>query len=287
MALALPVAGCATFSAEPVAEHVVTCRERCQHGMEAMQRGNWDEADRLFATAVQSCPVDERARRNYAEALWQQGRQDAAVNQMEEAVRLSGGLPKTFVRLGEMYLAQRRLAAAQECAANAIARDPSLPEGWALEGDVLQRRGDLIAALARYHRALACRPEYSHAQLQAAGIYYLQARHQRVLATLDGISADAASDESRRMLILKGLSCKVLGRYAEAAQLLAAAAAAPGATPDELYELGDAQLLAGLPENARLTAEQALALNPRHSGNRQLLARANAARGHGGPTELR
>ena len=59
-----------------MAENVVTSRQLSLRGMEAVQQGNWELAETRFASAVEACPVDERARCRYAETLWQRGEVD-------------------------------------------------------------------------------------------------------------------------------------------------------------------------------------------------------------------
>ena len=93
--------GCSTFSQQAVDSNVVRCRQQCQAGLEAARRGKESSALDTFAAAVESCPVDGRARQLYAEALWSQGDEKAAIVQMAEAQRLSGGDPDTTVRLGQ------------------------------------------------------------------------------------------------------------------------------------------------------------------------------------------
>ena len=149
--------GCSTFSQQAVDSNVVRCRQQCQAGLEAARRGKEESALDTFAAACESCPIDERARQLYAEALWNHGDQESAMKQMAEAQRLSGGDPEMTVRLGQMYLATGEVDRAQNEARRAITAAPRSAEAWALEGDVLSRRGQDEAALARYHRALSYR----------------------------------------------------------------------------------------------------------------------------------
>jgi tetratricopeptide (TPR) repeat protein len=264
--------GCAAFS-QPVDDNVVRCREQCQAALEAERRGQFEQADHLLAAAVESCPEDERARRLYAEALWQRGDAASAITHMDEAVRLSGGDAQLAVRLGEMYLARGDTARAAQRAAMAITAAPQLPAAWALEGDVLVSRGERDAALARYHRALAYRRDYPQVQFAVAEIYAAQGRHQRALATLAALGEQFEPDGMpQRLAVMRGLSHKALGQYNAAADQFTLAARAAPPTSELLYELADSLLLAGEPAAARLAAEQALSLEPDHLGTRRLMA---------------
>jgi tetratricopeptide (TPR) repeat protein len=271
--------GCAAFG-QPVDDNVIRCREQCQAALDAERRGQFQQADDLLAAAVKACPEDERARRLYAEALWQRGDAANAITHMDEAVRLSGGDAQLAVRLGEMYLARGDTARAAQRAELAITAAPQLPAAWALEGDVLARQGNPDAALARYHRALAYRRDYPQVQFAVAEIYAHQGRHQRALATLAALAEQYEADRMpQRLVMMRGLSHKALGQYDAAADQLTLAAKAAPPTPELLYELADSLLLAGEPAAARLAAEQALSLAPDHVGSRRLMAQL--ARQHG------
>src|ERR1051326_2825708 len=98
--------GCRALRGHKVSdENIAAARQLSLQGMDAQQRGQWDRAEILFAAAILKCPSDERARYGYAEALWQRGAWQKAVEHMEEAVRLSGSDPERLVRLGQMYRA--------------------------------------------------------------------------------------------------------------------------------------------------------------------------------------
>src|SRR5262245_49468246 len=103
--IVLSVAGCRSLRCPGSADaSLAAARQTSLLAQEAQQRSQWEQAEALYASAIQQCPSDERARHGYAQALWQRGAQDEAVAQMEEAVRLSGSDPQRLVELGEMYL---------------------------------------------------------------------------------------------------------------------------------------------------------------------------------------
>jgi tetratricopeptide (TPR) repeat protein len=185
--------------------------------LDAQQQGRWDEAEALFAAAVEQCPSDDRARQGYAEALWRRGLQTEAVTHMEEAVRLSGSDPERLVQLGGMYLAQGQTHRAAEQALQAIAANPQHAGAWALRGQVQQVEGMRDEALASYFRALSFQPHQPAVQLAIAEIYAQQNRPQRALATLQALAADyppaRVPPEVRHR---EGLALRELGRHADA-----------------------------------------------------------------------
>src|SRR5438105_11527494 len=98
VAIVLSDAGCRVFRTHKVSEEsIAAARQLSLQGIDAQQRGRWDQAEGLFAAAIVKCPIDERAHFGYAEALWRRGRQSEAIAQMEEAVRLSASDPERMV----------------------------------------------------------------------------------------------------------------------------------------------------------------------------------------------
>jgi tetratricopeptide (TPR) repeat protein len=80
-----------------------------------------------------------------------------------------------------------------------------------------------------------------------------------------------------QVLYLMGLAYVALGRYDDGAESLAAAVTRGKPTPEMLYRLGEAELLAGRPAEAADAARRALALQPRHEPSRSLLQRIELA----------
>lgn len=256
----------------------MSARQISLQGMAAVQNGQWEHAEALFHEATVICPVDERARCHLAEALWHRGACEPAIEQLEEAVRLSGGHAELTVRLGEMYLAVGDLPKALDRATRAIQHQPQLASAHALEAAVLHRIGRVNEALASYHRALRIRNHYPEVQLAVAGIYQHQGRPQRALSTLEELERFYAPDQRpASLLFLKGIALKSLGRYHDAAENLVGATAQL-ATVEGLYQLGEARWLAGDATNAKLSLQAALEQDPRHFASRQLLARIESQR---------
>ena len=273
-------AGCQSLSRRgPTSSEVISCRRQVQRGLEAVERGDRDGAQLAFQGAVDTCPEDERARQQYAESLWNQGGGEDAILQMEEAVRLSGDSPALLVRLGQMYLAMGDLDSAWQRAEWANAVKPMLASAWALRGDIEQRRGALNNALASYHRALSYQPNYPPVQLAVARIYHQLNRPQRALVTLQTLADQTVpGNEPAELAYLEGLAFKSLGRYEDAIRSLIAANQQGPQTPELLYQLGEAKLLAGDPDAAQRAAHAALSLQSWHQPSRQLLVRIQQQR---------
>lgn len=269
--VAFGLVGCATLKRNPVPENVVEARQFSLGGIDAMQRDQWEKAEGLFAKAIETCPADERAHQQYAEALWHRNARTEAIAHLERSVELSGGDPHRRVRLGEMYLAQDQVQLAWEQVEAAIASQRNLASAWALRGDILRRQGRLEEAVANYHRALSEQPQYPHVQLATAGVYRELNRPRRALATLEVLATQyPPSEVPQEVLLQQGLALKAMDRYDDAVMMLAAASRRGEPTLDVLYHLGEAQLAAGDTANARLAARQALDLAPHNEQVHQL-----------------
>jgi tetratricopeptide (TPR) repeat protein len=241
--------------------------------MDAMHQGRWDEAERIFAGAVKACPTDERARGCYAETLWRRGSCDEALGHMQEAVKLSGGDPQRLVQLGEMHLALNQLKEASQRADEAIAKNCRLSSAWALRGDVDMARGQYDDALADYHRSLAYSEHQPRVQMNVAHIYRRQNRPQRALSTLETLAEQFPPGEVPvDVIAMQGMSLKQLGRHQDAVQMLAQAASQGTPSSDLLFQLAEAQFLAGDASAAQASLNTALAQDPQHAAGLQLRA---------------
>ena len=269
--LASSVTGCASLCRNPVPAAVVSARQISLKGIEAMEQGRWDEAEALFASAIETYPADERAQQRYAELLWRRGDRDNAILHMEQCSRLSGGDPNLRVRLGEMHLSQGNTGLAHWQAKQAIRSHRETPAAWALQGDVLSRQGRLDEAMVSYHRALSLQKNYPHVQLVLADIYRQRRRPRRVLSTLDSLVSELPpGDVPQQVLYLQGLAFKELQRYDDAVTALSAAVQQAEPNVELLYHLGEAELLSGDVTNARLAVQAALARVPNHEPSRKL-----------------
>jgi tetratricopeptide (TPR) repeat protein len=263
--------GCACFRREKIDANVVSARQLSLQGIDALQRGKWDDAEHLFATALEQNPADERAHRHFAEIKWHRGEHKTAILHQEKSVRLSGGDPSLLVQLGEMYLKQGNVDAASECANEAIDANSQLSGAWALRGDIHRQRSEPNDAMECYHRALSHQPHYPHVQMSLAELYCQADRPRRALATLSSLASQYRPDEvPQDVEYQRGLALKSLGRYQDAVETLMFAAQRAEPSADVLYHLSEAQFLAGNAASARLALQAALAKVPSHSAGLKL-----------------
>lgn len=248
-----------------------------------MDRGEWDEAERLLAQAVSTCKVDPEARRNYAEALWRRGEVDQATAQLEEAVRLAGGDPTVRVRLSEMRLALGDADAALMQAETAASLDPNSAPAWTAIGRAKLRLGNADEALAALHRAVSIDPGNREALLDLAAFNLRIGKPRLALGHARSVlDHSLPGEEPPAALLLAGQAHATVGQTHEAATLYQQAQAR-GAAPAECLALwGEAELIAGNRAAADGAARQALAHDPHNPRAHGLLARLG-----GGPRDPR
>ncbi len=104
--------GCRVLRRRAERAELDNARQLSLRGTDALDRDRYQDAELLFAEALQNCPNDERAQWGYAQTLWQRGATESAIEHMREAIRLSGKNAEYRVRLGEMYLAIGELQSA-------------------------------------------------------------------------------------------------------------------------------------------------------------------------------
>jgi tetratricopeptide (TPR) repeat protein len=269
----------------PIPESLAACRQYTRQGVAAAERGQYGEAEALLSKAVDACPVDGEARRHYAEALWKQGSHAEAITQMREALRLAGKDPVMLGRLARMHLEAGHATQASQLADQALDLDPKLASAWSVRGHLSRRAGRPREALADYQRALGYAPADRETLRDIAELYRELGQPQRALASLQSLSDTyPPGEQPAEVSYLTGLAHLALGRAEDAEESLAAAAARGKPSPEVLYQLAEAHLLAGHPALAADAARRALQLRPEHGPSRQLLDRIETAqRGQAAP----
>jgi len=279
--LAAGLTGCRLAGKDgPIPRSLAISRQLSQRGVEAIEREDWTEAERLLAQAVRAYPSDVDARRHYADALWERGLRQKAIAQLEEANRLTGDDAGLYATIAEMRLSMGEKELAWQNVQRAIDLDPKLAVAWTVRARIAQQSGQTEQALADYHRALGLAPDDRQVKLAIAELYRQLNQPQRALAVLHSL-ADSYSpgEEPPEILYLEGLAYTALGRYDDAVDSYRTAGSRGDATAETLYRLAEAHWLAGRTGEAARAAQDALALDPRHEPCLELLNRMGVAQG--------
>ena len=261
--IAINSCGCRAIRRFGESRQSISARRLSGQGFQAMHEGRWEVAESLFSDALDVSKADDRAHWGLAEAYWNRGEKELAVNQMEQAVRLSAGDPKFVGRLGEMYLELGRVPEADEQSLLALQATRNSAEAWRLRGDCLRASGKDSEALAAFHRSLALQPDFPEVQLQAAEIYQTQQRFDRVLATLDRLQDSMGVEQTpARVDVLQGIAMRQLDRPEEARRCLVRATKKDPLDPQSHLELATLAMQQGEVEEANLAVSKAMAIDP-------------------------
>jgi tetratricopeptide (TPR) repeat protein len=143
----------------------------------------------------------------------------------------------------------------------------------------MRASGQQRQALADYLRALGYAPGDNKILLEVAELYRQLDQPERALQTLQVLADSyAPGEEPQQVLYLTGLAYTALGRHGDAVDSFSAALLRDKPTPEILYRLGEAELLAGRIDEAANVAQQALVLDPQHKPSRELQNRIELAR---------
>ncbi len=255
--------GCRAISRIGESRQSIAARRLSRQGLQALHQGELTNAEGLFADALELSDVDDRAHRGLAESYWQREQPAEAIKHMENAVRLSGNDPKLVQRLGRMYFDFGRIEEANRQSLAALEADRFSAEVWALRGDCLNSQSNYDDALAAYHRALALQPDYPDVQIQAAEIYRVQGRYDRLLATLDRLQEGLGGIEiPPRVDMLRGIAMRQLDRPEEARRCFAKAATKEPENADAHLQIASLCLDEGDIQSARESVDVAMKINP-------------------------
>ncbi len=269
--------GCAGFRPRrPSVEGVVHARQLSQQGLNAIHEGKYDEAERRFREAIAQCPTNTTARYQLANCLWKRNAREEAIEQLSEALELSGRTDvDMLVELGYMYANLDKLDKALQLSDDAIQLAPDRADAWQLQADVLRQQGRSSAALAAYHRALAHDPANVDMRLATAEIHQEQRQPARTLAAISHLEQQIPlAFQPDQMALLKSAALRELQRPEEAEEVMLAALDRVEASAELLTELARAQSECGRVAQARQTIQSALRLaeGPAQDDLRELLA---------------
>lgn len=264
----------------PVPADLMRSRQLTLRGVRAMERGQGPDAENLLREAVTSYPVDPEARRHYAAALWQAGKRDQALAQIDSALKLAADDPTLHLARCQYQLELGDLQAALAAAQQAVDLEPGLGEAWAMRARVHRRRGDLAEALADYHRALGKLPQDRAILQDLAELHWSQwladadSQHHlhRAAASLNVLlETYPQGDEPFGVLLLAGRVQSQLGKLDIARTLLAAACERDPDQVEARYQLAQVELRSGRTVEALRHVRAGLRIAPDHEPSVLLL----------------
>ena len=151
----------------------------------------------IWRDTVEKSPGSAVVRNNYGRALANLGRQDEAIAQYREGLRLKPDDARTWAKLGNALAEQGKLAEAVDAFRKALRYEPTDEKTHNNLARVLLRTGDLPGAIAHLQEAVRLDPSYALGRLNLAKLLanagrFAEARGEleRVVA-MPGAPADA------------------------------------------------------------------------------------------------
>jgi predicted TPR repeat methyltransferase len=224
------------------------------------QTGRLAEAEALYRNILAVDPRHSDSLHSLGVIAYHAGRNDIAVDIIEQAIALNGQNPVFYNNLGNALQARGSLDEALESYRRALALDPDFSMAHYNVGNVLREQGNLNEAVESYRRALTAQPDYTAAlnnlgsTLQAQGRFAEAAQsYQRAL----GSKPDYA--EALNNL---GSTLQAQGKFAEAAQSYQRALAIKPDYAEAHNNRGNLHLERGEFSEAAEHYQRALALRP-------------------------
>ena len=223
-------AGCRSHhSFAPISPSQYLGSEQSRQGIAALEQGNLTEAEKRLEHAVKLSKNDINHRRHYADVLWQQGKHQEALTQLDEAVRRSGqNNTSLHISLAEKYLAIREYATAHRHADEAIRLDSQNSQSWALRGKAKRLQATYQAryvehtatmlhqAREDYLRAVSLAPNNRELLTELASVQTACGQPEQALATwLTVQSLYSQGNEPAEVLIGKTETLTILRRFDE------------------------------------------------------------------------
>lgn len=230
-------AGCQinrTFT--PILPSQILGSERGRQGIAALEQGDLIKAEERLEHAVRLNKNDINHRRHYAEVLWQQGKFQEALQQLDEALKRGGqNNASLHISLAEKYLTIRNYPTAYRHADDAVRLNARDFHGWALRGrtkrlQAIHQAGDAKYTVAMLHqaredyiRAVSLAPNDRELLAELATVQLQCGQPEQALATwLTVQSLYPPGGEPVEVLIGKTETLAVLQRFDEAVANLAA-----------------------------------------------------------------
>ncbi len=213
--------------------------ESSQKGMAALEREDYEEAEKRLGDAVRYDKKDLAHRRNYAEVLWQQGKHAAALKQLDAAIQHGGENDALLhMSLAEKNLSLEQPSLAFHHASQAIRLNPNDSRNWALRAkaglnqvirqDHTWTRAHYDEVLEQvkidYYKALTLTPDKRELLPELAQAQMLSGEPEHALATWQNFQAGfQPGTESIELLCGKAETLVTLHRFDEALVCLTAA----------------------------------------------------------------
>ncbi len=237
---------------------VAAARQWSGNGIDAIKRGAVREARECFSKASSQLPNDHRIVANVARTHFQEGQTRQAIDIMSHAIELGGDDPELHVELGDYYLADGQMQAAEQQVELSLEKNHRLASAWLLKGKTQAAKGEFKAALGDYQRALGIDGSREDIQLQIVKTYQHLGEPLRALSAVEQLLEKYPTERQPESAILaKSSALLQLKQHSPAIEVLEVASRRSDVSADVFIALAQSQISAGRHELARQTLAQA------------------------------
>jgi len=136
------------------------------------QAAYWRDGVTLWTHALDCTPDNFIARNSLGEALAQEWKLEAAIDQFNAAMEFDAGSPEVHANIGTTLFQQRHTEDAIAQFQQALAINPAYPEAHYNLGSALDREGRITEAIDEYREALRLKPGYAEAHYNLGTALY-------------------------------------------------------------------------------------------------------------------
>jgi protein O-mannosyl-transferase len=153
-------------------------------GLMEWQLHFWRDSETLFRHAIAVTQANDQAHLDLGFALYQQGRDPAALAEYRETIRLAPGRYAVHFSIGSILGKLGRPAEALAEYREAIRFDPQVASWHCAAGGELMTLGRSDEALQEFAEAGQLKPDYARPHLETAKIFFQQRRDREAVAAL-------------------------------------------------------------------------------------------------------
>jgi predicted O-linked N-acetylglucosamine transferase (SPINDLY family) len=131
--------------------------------LEHHRAGRLAEAEPIYRQVLARCPDHGEALHSLGVLAGQAGRNDAAIELIERAIRIAPRIAAYHSNLGEFYRRSAQWGAAAASLRHALALEPGLAAAYTILGNTLWDQGQRESAMAAYRDAIRLQPDQPEA----------------------------------------------------------------------------------------------------------------------------
>jgi len=236
-------------------------------GLQAGANADTDKQRRYYEQLVEAYPQDERAHFLLGNNYFGQQDYPGALREYQKSVEIAPDFAPAYNLLGYAYRQAERYEDAEKAFKKYIELIPNDPNPYDSYAELLMRMGRFDESIAMYRKALAADPNFAPSYIGIASNLTYQRKYDAARAEASKLQRVARNDADRRNALfataisyadegkLDQALAELKKQYAVAEKINDAAAMAGDAVA-----MGDLQLEAGKPDEARTQYDKALRL---------------------------